>query len=284
MTTKVASVDEVVAVVDDGSHVALTGFAITRNAVAVAHSLIRAGRRRLRMSQVIAGMETDLLAAAGCVERITYSGGSLDRFGQLSGVNRGITSGSIVANEYSSLALTLRFHAAALGLPYLPARTMLGSDLLEPLLGSGDVRMAEDPFEGGTVVELSPLQPDVTFVHANVADELGNAQVSGPTWALRDTALAARTVVVTCEELVPVGTIDPDQVMLPAVVVHAVAVVPRGAHPTAVHKCYDYDRGHLQEYVQAARESDEAHREYLDKYVYGVDDYAGYLDLVGQGR
>src|SRR5581483_1954733 len=89
MTTKVASVDEVVAVVDDGSHVALTGFAITRNAVAVAHSLIRAGRRRLRMSQVIAGMETDLLAAAGCVERITYSGGSLDRFGQLSGVNRG---------------------------------------------------------------------------------------------------------------------------------------------------------------------------------------------------
>src|SRR5690349_3429466 len=111
MTTEVVSLEEAVAVVHDGSHVALTGFAITRNAIAVAHALIRAGRSQLHLSQVIGGMETDLLARAGCLTRITYSGGSLDRFGQLHGVNQAITEGRLVADEYSSLALTLRFHA-----------------------------------------------------------------------------------------------------------------------------------------------------------------------------
>jgi len=281
MTGKVVPLDEAVAAVDDGSHVALTGFAITRNAVAVAHALIRAGRRGLRLSQVIGGMETDLLAGAGCLDRITYSGGSLDRFGQLHALNRAITEGSLAADEYSSLALTLRFHAASLGLPYLPARTMLGSDLLDPLLATGEVLVGEDPFDDGAVVRLSPLRPDVAFVHADMADELGNAALSGPTWALRETALAARAVIVTCEQLVPVGSIDADHVLLPGALVSAVAEIPGGAHPTAVHRCYDYDRGHLQEYERAARESREAHMAYLDKFVHGVDDHASYLELVG---
>jgi glutaconate CoA-transferase subunit A len=284
MTGKLLPLEEAVAIVRDGSHVALTGFAITRNAIAVAHALIRAGRRALRLSQVISGMETDLLAGAGCLERITYSGGSLDRFGQLHALNRAITDGGLAADEYSSLALTFRFHAAALGLPHLPARTMLGTDLLDPLLATGEVRIGEDPFDGGAVVLLSPLRPDVAFVHADRADELGNAAVSGPNWALRETALAARAVVVTCEQIVPVGSIDPDKVLLPAALVNVVAAVPGGAHPTAVHGCYDYDRGHLQDYAQAGRESQEAHTAYLDKYVHGVDDHAAYLELVGVSR
>jgi glutaconate CoA-transferase subunit A len=281
MTGKVVPLDEAIADVRDGSHVALTGFAITRNGIAIAHTLIRAGRRGLHLSQVIGGMETDLLAGAGCLDRLTYSGGSLDRFGHLHAVNRAISEGTLTADEYSSLALTLRFHAAGLGLPYLPARTMLGSDLLDPLLASGEVLMGEDPFEGGTIVRLSPLRPDVAFVHADSADEDGNATVRGPTWALRETALAARAVIVTCEQLVSVGSIDPNRVILPSAVVDAVAVVPGGAHPTAVHRCYDYDRGHLQDYAQAGRESREAHTAYLDKYVHGVENHASYLELAG---
>jgi len=208
----------------------------------------------------------------------------LDRFGQLHGVNRAITEGRLAADEYSSLALTLRFHAAALGLPYLAARTMLGSDLMGPLLATGEVVMGEDPFDGGPVVRLAPLRPDVTFVHADIADDAGNAVVSGPTWALRETALAARDVIVTCEEIVPVGSLDPDRVLIPAAVVKAVALVPGGACPTAVHRRYDYDRAHLQAYAQAGRESSEAHIAYLDKYVHSVGDYASYLELVGASR
>lgn len=281
MTGKVAPLHEAVDAVRDGSQVALTGFAITRNCIAAAHALIRSGRRDLHLSQVIGGMETDLLAGAGCLRRLTYSGGSLDRFGPLHAVNRAIGEGSLEVDEYSSLSLTLRFHAAALGLPYLPARSMLGSDLLKPLLASGDVRVGVDPFEGEATVKLSPLRPDVAFVHADIADEDGNATVSGPIWALRETAFAARTVIVVCEELVPVGAIDPNAVLIPAAIVDAVCPAPRGAHPTAVHGCYDYDREHLHDYAATGRDGRDTHQAYLDKFVLGVDDHAGYLQLVG---
>jgi glutaconate CoA-transferase, subunit A len=281
MTGKIVALDEAVSAVHHGSHVALTGFAITRNAVAVAHALIRHGRKGLHVSQVIGGMETDLLAGAGCVDRLTYSGGSLDRFGPLHAVNRAIRDGSITCAEYSSLALTFRFHAAALGLPYLPAHSMLGSDLLEPLLAGGEVRLSEDPFSGVPVVELAPLYPDVAFVHADAADAAGNAAVGGPKWALRETAFAARSVIVACEELVPVGSIPPDAVVIPAAIVDAVAVVPNGAHPTAVLNRYDYDSSHLQAYASAGSDGSDAHSAYLEKFVYGVDDHAAYLDLVG---
>jgi acyl CoA:acetate/3-ketoacid CoA transferase alpha subunit len=280
---KVAPLDEAVAVIEDGAHVGLTGFAITRNNVAVAHALIRAGRRDLTVSQVIGGLETDLLAAGGCLRRVEYSGGSLDRFGQLFALNRAIGRGEVEVVEYSSLALTLRFHAGALGLPFLASRSMLGSDLLEPLLIGGAVRLGEDPFAGGPVVLLAPLRPDVVFVHADVADASGNASVSGPTWALRETAYAGRHVVVVCEELVPVGSIDPDRVVVPGAVVDAVTVVPRGAHPTAVQGRYDYDRAHLVEYAALSREGGDAHAQYLGRYVHQVDRFEQYLDLVEHG-
>jgi acyl CoA:acetate/3-ketoacid CoA transferase alpha subunit len=278
---KLAPLADAVAVVQDGMRIGLTGFAITRNNVAVAHSLIRAGRRDLTVSQVVGGLETDLLAAGGCLRRVEYSGGSLDRFGQLFALNRAIGAGAIEVVEYSSLALTLRLHAGALGLPFVPTRSMLGSDLLAPVLDDGAARMGEDPFAGGPVAVLAPLRPDVVFVHADVADAHGNASVSGPTWALRETAYAGREVVVVCEELVPVGSIDPNRVVLAGAVVDMVAVVPHGAHPTAVQGRYDYDRVHLDAYAALGRAGDDAHADYLSRYVHGVGGFDEYLSLVG---
>jgi glutaconate CoA-transferase subunit A len=158
---------------------------------------------------------------------------------------------------------------------------MLGSDLLEPLLDGGEVRLGEDPFSGVPVVELSPLYPDVAFVHADVADPAGNAAVGGPKWALRETAFAARSVVIVCEELVAVGSIPPDTVVVPAAIVDAVAVVPNGAHPTAVLNRYDYDWSHLQFYASAGADGSDAHAGYLEKFVHGVDDHTSYLELLG---
>ena len=276
---KVAPLEDAVDVVRDGSHIGLTGFAITRNNIAVAHALVRAGRRDLTLSQVIGGLETDLLAAGGCLRRLEYSGGSLDRFGQLFALNRAIAAGEVDVVEYSSLALTLRFHAGALGLPFIPTRSMLGSGLLEPLLADGSVRMGDDPFGGGPVALLAPLRPDVVFVHADVADARGNATVAGPTWSIRETAFAGRRVVVVCEELVPLDSIDPNRVIIPGAIVNTVAVVPRGAHPTAVQGRYDYDRAHLEDYAAASREGGDAHAAYLEHYVRGVARFEEYLDL-----
>lgn len=274
--SKVTSLSEAVELVPDGSRLALTGFAITRNAIAVCHELIRAGRRDLELSQVIGGMETDLLAGAGCLSRLVYSGGSLDRFGPLHSVNRAIDQGMAVA-EYSSLALTLRFHAGGLGLPFIPTRSMLGSDLLRPLLAAGEARLDEDPFTGSPALLLAPLRPEVGIVHVDVADELGNAVLTGPSWSVRETVYAARTAIVVAEEIVPGGSLSPDAVAIPAALVSAVVAVPRGAHPTSLHGRYDYDRAHLLEYAKATREGPTGFKAYLERFVLGADGHGDYL-------
>jgi glutaconate CoA-transferase, subunit A len=255
--TKVAPLAEAMSVVRDGAHVAFTGFSITRNAVAAAAELARAGRRNLTLTQVIGGLETDLLVGSGCVSRLIYSGGSLDRFGPLHSVNRAISTG-LRADEYSTLSLTLRLLAGSLGLPFVPARSLLGSQLLDGLILSGGARMISDPFTDSNVLALPPLRPDVAIVHADTCDEQGNASVAGPLWSLRETAFASVHVIVTAERLVPLGGIDPDRVTIPGTIVTAVAEVPGGARPTAVHGCYDYDGAQLAEHVVASRAGDEA--------------------------
>lgn len=262
--SKTTSLEDALAVIEDGDHVGLTGFAITRNAVAAALTLTRTGRRDLQISQVVGGLETDILVGGGCVSRLVYSGGSLDRFGPLHSVNRAIGEESIEVEEYSSLSLTLRLEAAALGLPYVPSPSMIGSELVERLLETDDVESGTDPFTGRPVMLFAPLRPDVTIVHADVADGRGNSVVSGPLWSLKETATAARSIVVTCEELVEAGSIPPDRVTLPGSLVGAVAEVPNGAAPTAVYGHYDYDRQQLIDYVSAAAEGGDAYASFVD--------------------
>jgi glutaconate CoA-transferase, subunit A len=250
--SKVASLAEAVSAVTDGSHLALAGFAITRNAVAAAAELVQAGRRGLTITQVIGGLETDLLVGCGCVDRLVYSGGSLDRFGPLHSVNRAISAG-LAAEEYSTLSLTLRLLAGSLGLPFLPTRSLIGSQLLEPLIPAGGAAMISDPFTGSPVLAVSAVRPDAAIIHADVCDEQGNASVSGPRWSIRETALASAKVIVTAERVVPLGEIDPDRVTIPGTVVTAVAEVPGGARPTAVYGSYDYDAALLSEHVAASQ-------------------------------
>jgi acyl CoA:acetate/3-ketoacid CoA transferase alpha subunit len=268
--SKVSSLAEALSAVTDGTHLALTGFAITRNAVAAAAELVRAGRRGLTLTQVVGGLETDILVGSGCADRLVYSGGSLDRFGPLHSVNRAISAG-LAAEEYSTLSVTLRLLAGSLGLPFLPVRSLIGSQLLEPLISSGTAAMISDPFSGSPVLAVSALRPDVAIVHADVCDAEGNASVSGPLWSIRETALASAEVIVTAERVVPTGAIDPDRVTIPGTVVTAVAKVPGGARPTAVYGSYDYDAARLAEHVAASRAGGAAFAALIrDRYLAGV--------------
>jgi glutaconate CoA-transferase, subunit A len=250
--SKVCSLPEAVSAVGDGAHLALTGFSITRSAVAAAAELVRAGRRGLTLSQVTGSMDTDMLVGSGCVDRLVYSGGSLDRFGNLYSVNRAIAAG-MPCEEYSTLTLALRMLAGSLGLPFLPTRALIGSQLLDHLIPAGGAMMISDPFTGTPALALAPVRPDVAIVHANVCDEDGNASVQGPLWSIKETALASATVIVTAERVVARGEIDPSTVLIPGTVVTAVAEVPGGGQPTAVYGAYDYDADMLTGYAAASR-------------------------------
>src|SRR5512136_1029504 len=196
--SKLTTLQEAVASIPSGSHLALSGFAITRCAMAFAREVIRQGLKGLTISQCVGAMDADLLVGGGAVERLIYGGGSLDRFGRLACVNRGIEDGSLVVEEYSSLSIAFRYLAGSLGLPFMPIRSLRGSDLMrqiEERTGS-DVATITDPFKGESWLALRPLLPDVAVIQVQTADEEGNAWIMGPKWDNAEQARASKRTII----------------------------------------------------------------------------------------
>jgi len=282
--SKVKTLAEAAALVKDGDHLGLSGFAIARNAVAFSHELIRQGRRDLTISQAIVGLDSDLLVGAGCVSRLIYGGGSLDRFGLVEQINRAYEQKRIVAEAYSSLSVCFRYLAGALGVPFLPSKSLLGSEVLSRLhkVAPENVREMDDPFTGEKLLLLRALQPDFTVIQAQMADEEGNARVLGPLWDSKEAARAANQVIVIAEELVPTEVIrqQPELTIVPGFRVAAVVPLPYGAHPTSLFHCYDYDADHLKEYVARSPRDFEG---YLREYVL-ISGHDEYLEKIGQKK
>jgi glutaconate CoA-transferase subunit A len=271
--TKLSTLAEAVATISDGAHIALSGFAITRCTMAFAAEVIRQGITGLTVSQCVGAMDADLLAGAGAVARIIYGGGSLDRFGRLNCVNRGIEGGTLIAEEYSSLSMA-----------FIPIRSLRGSDIYKRLqeVAPSELAHVDDPFTGDDWLVLRPLVPDVAVVQVQAADEEGDAWILGPRWDNEEQVKASSRAIVITERLVPVETIrrEPERTTIPGFRVSHVVHLPFAAHPTSVYHAYDYDADHIRRYVDASR-TVEGFREYLDRYVYGVQDHWAYLALVG---
>jgi acyl CoA:acetate/3-ketoacid CoA transferase alpha subunit len=282
--SKVTTLADAVASIHSGSHVALSGFAITRCAMAFAREAIRQGLKGLTVSQCVGAMDADLLVGAGAVERLIYGGGSLDRFGRLACVNRGIEKGTLIAEEYSSLSVAFRYLAGSLGLPFMPIRSLRGSDLMRLLKerSPGDVAEVADPFTGENWPVLRPLIPDVAVVQVQACDEDGNAWILGPRWDNTEQVRASQRTIVITEKIVSGEEIraNPERTVIPGLFVSHVVELPFAAHPTSVYRAYDYDAGAIQRYVEATR-TPEDFQAYLARYVFGVKDHAEYIDRIG---
>ncbi len=281
---KLTTLQEAVASIPSGSHLALSGFAITRCAMAFAREVIRQGIKGLTISQCVGAMDADMLVGAGAVERFIYGGGSLDKFGRLACVNRGIEQGTLAAEEDSSLSVAFRYLAGSLGLPFMPIRSLRGSDLMARLKerSGSDLAPITDPFTGEDWPVLKPLCPDVAVVQVQTADEDGNAWIMGPRWDNTEQVRASQRTIVIAEQIVPCETIrqNPERTVIPALLVSHVVELPFGAHPTSVHRSYDYDTGQIEQYVEATRTPPDF-QAYLERYVFAVQDHAAYLEQVG---
>jgi glutaconate CoA-transferase subunit A len=281
---RTATLAEAVASIPGGAHVALSGFAIARCAMAFAHEVIRQGIKGLTVSQCVAAMDADILAGAGAVERIVYGGGSRGRFGQHHCLNRGIEEGTLVAEEYSSLSMAFRYLAGSLGLPFVPVRSLRGSDILKRLeeVAPSEFSYADDPFTGDNWLVLKPLVPDVAVVQVQVADEDGNAWIEGPRWENEEQVKASNRAIVITERLVPTEVIRrvPERIVIPGFRVSHVVHLPFAAHPSSVYRAYDYDADHIRQYAEVSK-TPKGFQKYLDEYVYGVKDHWDYLELIG---
>jgi glutaconate CoA-transferase, subunit A len=282
--TKLTSLREAVGSIPSGSHVALSGFAITRCTMAFAREVIRQGINKLTVSQCLGAMDADLLVGGGAVELLIYGGGALDRFGRLACINAGIEKGSLLAEEYSSLSIAFRYLAGSLGIPFIPIRSLSGSSLLTRIQDrtGSDIAYINDPFSGDRWLTLKPLLPDVAVVQVQTCDEEGNAWIMGPKWDSPEQVKASTRTIVIAEHVVPGDVIrrEPERCAIPSLLVSHVVELPFGAHPTSVYREYDYDADEIRKYVEATK-TPELFKAYLDRYVYGVKDHYEYLELVG---
>jgi len=230
------------------------------------------------------GMDADLLVGANCVTKLIYPGGSLEPvFGYLYRINDAIVNGEIEAEEYTGTAMCFKYLAGALGLPYMPIKSLLGSDTLTSLTSkSADVRVTECPFTGEKLVLLRALNPDYAVIHVQRVDTEGNAWIYGPLWDTKEMAMASKKIIITAEEIVDpsLTRMDPARTIIPGYRVDAIVRVPYGAHPTSVYKYYDYDAEHIALYAKAARQK-ETFEEYLEEYVLTVESHEQYMGKIG---
>src|SRR5207302_2860041 len=183
-------------------------------------------------------------------------------------------SGEVACTEWSNYALAVRLKAAAMGLPFLPARSMLGTDTFRR---SGAKEIA-CPFTGERLLALPALYPDVAAIHVHEADRYGNARIRGTSVADLDLARAAKRLIITRERLVTEEEIrsDPTRTVIPFFCVDAGCEVPYGSYPGNMPYEYFSDEVHLRQWLEAERDP-ETYRAFLDAHVYGVKDFWEYL-------
>jgi glutaconate CoA-transferase subunit A len=281
---KLGSLEAAAALVKDGDHVALGGCLFSRTPLALVWALLRRRPARLTLSRNLMCYEGEWAMVAGAVSKVVTSWMGIGLRWGLSRIQREfVEAGRVEFEEWSHAGLGLRYRAAAMGVPFLPSLTMLGSDLMDV----GGSRTVPCPYTGHTLHAVPALFPDVALIHVQKADRLGNCQIDGYPHMDADIARAAATVVVTAEEIVSEDEIrrHPDRTLIPGFLVDALAHVPYGSYPHECYGAYDAEPDHFTSYVDAilARGAGGV-ADYLERHVYAPASHADYLALFGDAR
>ena len=271
--------------VPDGASVALGCALEPLIPFAAGHELIRQRRRDLTLIGPISDILFDQLIGAGCVRRIiaAWVGNVSEGLGH--NYRRAVEQDvphAITVEDHSNYSVSLALLSGALGVPYIPMLSLLGSDIARD---HPTIRPAPSPLDGSPTLLVPALRPDVAILHVQRADAEGRAHVWGGMGICEEAALAAKGVIYTAEEIVPSEVIlsDPNRVLAPAMKTLAVVHAPGGAHPSPVQGYYNRDHAYFAEYHQRTR-TVEGFAAWLEEQVLSVPDRAAYLKRLGDER
>ncbi|MCJ7701219.1 MAG: hypothetical protein MUO62_06515 [Anaerolineales bacterium] len=266
--------------VHDGDYIGTELYGTVRCPQSLVNEIIRQRKANLR----VAGQgvyELDVLLGAGLVSALDHTYIGMEVYGISNCLRREVESGRVKCVEWSNAGIAWRFKAAAMGVPFIPVRSMLGTDTLK----YSAAKVVQCPFTGDPIALLPALILDVGLIHVHRADKFGNAQIDGISGFAFEMARASKRLIISTEEIIDTALIrtQPDRTMIPYYLVDAVVHAPFGSHPGEMCYFYERDEPQIKKWVQASK-TVEGTQAYLEEYIYNLADHQAYLDWIGHDR
>jgi glutaconate CoA-transferase subunit A len=252
---------------------------------AVGHEIIRQKKKDLTLIGPISDMLFDQIIGSGCVKKVIAAWVGNVIMGVGYNMRRAIEEGvprKIEIEDYTNFTISLALHAGALGIPFIPTRSLLGTGMMSEAQPFKEI---ECPYTKEKLALVPALKPDVAVVQAQKADEEGNTHFWGGSGVTKEAALGARKVLVVAEEIVSKKAIrrDPSRTLIPGFLVSAVIQEPWGAHPSPMQGYYNRDHEKYMSYHRESKER-EGYLKWLEKWVLGVRNREEYLRLLGEEK
>ncbi len=265
--------------VKDGDYIGLGGFGMDRIPSAALHEIVRQKKRHLTLAGHTATHDGQILCAGGCVDKVdaAYVVG-VELLGLSPHYRRTFQEGKVKVTEWTNATLAWRYKAGAMGIPFLPVRSMLGTDTFT----KSRAIEYKCPFSGDTYALVPACFPDVSIIHVPRSDVYGNCQIDGISVSDYDLARASKKLIITTEEIISTDEIrnNSERTIIPFYLVSAVVHVPYGSYPGNMPGQYYLDIEHLSEWNSAEKDLVSLEK-FLDKYIYGVNDWSEYLERCG---
>ncbi|MEX2723150.1 MAG: CoA transferase subunit A [Candidatus Freyarchaeota archaeon] len=276
--------------VKNGDSLGIGGFVNSRQPVAIVHEIIRQGRKNLIISAQSLSLAGEFLAAAMIVDEnhVSIKAAEIawwayEVIGLAPAFRYLAENGIIQVEDWTNYGMSARFKAGAMGIPCIPTRDSSLTDIERSHRG----RTVTCPFTGKKIHLVPATHPNVGLIHVQDADVYGNCRIYGPMCTCPEIALASEKTIITCERFMDNYEIRkyPNRTNIPYFAVDAIANVPFGAYPGNCYGVHYFDMTHIRLFRGACEmfraEGDKKPLEdYFDKYIFGVEDFDGFMDLI----
>ncbi|TRM76178.1 CoA transferase subunit A [Sulfolobus sp. A20-N-F6] len=239
---KIITLDEAVNLINNGNSITTSGISIHRNPMSFIYAMIKTGIRDLYFIDREPGFGLEVLLKYNAIKKLRIAMSTLEWFSSIpKNFRKMIENKEVELLEDTCGAFIAGIRAGAFGVPFMPVRGIIGSDLIKLHEKEGTWKVVEDPFNNQKIVLVKAITPDVAIIHVNKADEEGNAEILGPLYEDVYKAKASKKVIITAEEIVPRSYFFGRRPTINGIYVTAVVHSPNGAYPTSMFPLYDAD-------------------------------------------
>tara|TARA_A100001011_G_scaffold400747_1_gene518264 strand:- start:6375 stop:7259 length:885 start_codon:yes stop_codon:yes gene_type:complete len=248
----------------------------------LSHELIRQNKKDLTICRSGADILFDQLIAAKIIKKVIFGYIGNPSIGLSHSFNRAYKSKKIEVEEWTNQSMILRFHAARMGVSYLPSKILQIGDKPPSI---DYLQSTSCPYTGNIYSAIPYLKPDVALIHAQKADKYGNVQMWGIDGDTIEGALASDKIIVSVEKIIDNETLklSPEKTVIPSHRVTSIVEVPFGAYPSYVSGFYSRDDDHYKEYDSISRDEDKL-AQYLDEWIYSSETITEYQETIGKEK